>query len=267
MSNALLVDDRPVRLDTHARFLEALNIQSVKALDIGTANKLKVELPCFDFAIIDINFNPEFAGNKEGLDYARQLRAEGYPAYLAAYSAHYADNDPVMDEARNVFDTVMSGAPSVQDYKNIIASAREKKIGYLEQAALVQKEFIERGIGDVEKFIDMHDFHVENSKILSSEYLNYVKGGYSMKLVEPTYQGRIVGRDFLLWSKEYAEGVFLEVYKVPALFSYGENEKSALRMLNEVIVGMYSNSAQVDLEASSDVSDVWAFVKRIYETV
>lgn len=263
MEIALVADDREVRAGTHAAFLERFNIQALKAFDIETAKKYLAELPCVFFAIIDVNFDPQSGANKEGLDYARELKSQGYPAYLAAYSAYYADNPAVMSEVRSVFDGVLREAAEYQDYVDLITAAKAKKLEFIEKAALKHRDFLAVSEDDIVKFIDIHDFKLTNSKVLSDEYIDYIRSGYRIKLVEPTYGAKRIGRSFLLWSKSYEGGTYLEVYKVAALFAYGPSEQDALKMLNEIIAGLYRDSTSIGAQILN--SEVWDFVRRVYE--
>lgn len=268
--SVLVVDDNANRLATHKGFLEDLDedLEVVTSNSTSEAKKIIANSPVFETVLLDINFDPSDINNLEGLHFCKHLRDIGYPAHRVVYSQFLKDDSGVAPELEGVFDDITIRELNYDDYRKLLNAGRTAYLKKLSNTRLQALEVLSLNGIEITKISALHDSLETQDIHLDDLYKEYTKSGYKVVVAVQDNKQAQLGAKFLLWSKLYNGGVYFEVHKVPEIYAYGDSEEEALEMLNDVIVGLYSDfsKSKSNGDLDSDNRVIFDFVKLLYET-
>ncbi|WP_415919006.1 hypothetical protein [Tateyamaria sp. SN6-1] len=252
--SVLLIEDNAKNLKAKKTLLSVFGCGPVVGVaDPDSAVHAMRTLPHFDLVIADIDLSQSpkatKAHNKGGIDVARWLKQSGYPAYVAGYSSHFADDEISSDE-RSVFDDMvdrgMVGEELDQRFEDWIARASERDRGTRLGDLLVEAYASVTDRGDrvsapvvaIETLISYDD---------DEEVQQIRDAGYTLNLLLPTVNDQI-RKAIPIWTKVHDGGVNMEVVGQPYLFSEGATADQAKENLVDLIQGYHTDLADLDPE-------------------
>lgn len=261
--SVLLIEDNEPNLNGKKRLLKLYGCGPV----VGVSNPDSAihamrTLPHFDLVIADIDLSLSSPGKKEhdkgGIAVARWLKESAYPAYIAGYSGHFADDD-ISESERMVFDDMvdrsMDGVQLEARFKQWIASAatsdRRSRLEDLVVEAYASTAA--SGVRVVSPIVSLDGMIGYDD----DEVGQIRETGYELSLLLPKVNGQI-RKAIPIWLKKHDQGCNLEVVGQPYLYSDGIDEITAKENLVQLILGYHA-----DLEGLDPKKDMGPYVRML----